>query len=260
MTRIMKWRVSIVLPALAAFAIAGAQTPEARPSDEIPTDEDRIERIDPVLDEAVADSTLDMRVFGRYARDDERYQRLVERFEAGDTTLLYSDILQLYFGAVYRDDFEGGYYYGLADDETDDPAAEYEKCTESLHRAPAHPHLISQAYALGSAAGRPEEELYTLLWRYSTILSIIESTGDGTVDRPYIVTHISDEYNFVLSSLDVANITGQALVYNGDMPMDRLLVEPRAGSEFQGTEVYFDISYPMPTMFDRTYWARKMTE
>lgn len=64
---------------------------------------------DPVWQEALADGTLDMRVFGRYARDERRYRTLAERFERADTTLRGSDLFILYYGHAYRNAYDGGY-------------------------------------------------------------------------------------------------------------------------------------------------------
>lgn len=64
---------------------------------------------DSILLESFADGNVDYGVFGRYARDTARYHALKSRFEACDTTLFGSDLLILYYGPAFREDYDGGY-------------------------------------------------------------------------------------------------------------------------------------------------------
>lgn len=58
-------------------------------------------------------------------------------------------------------------------------------------------------------------------------------SGDGSRERPYLVTHITDEYD-VLASLDKA-VRDQRFVRDGDGAYDRFLCS-------DGAEVWFDVT------------------
>ena len=63
----------------------------------------------------------------------------------------------------------------------------------------------------------------------------IEATGDGTRERPYVVTYTADEYDFMM--LRDKEAKGQALVEEDGKPFDVMQFE-------DGSEMWFDISRP----------------
>ena len=63
----------------------------------------------------------------------------------------------------------------------------------------------------------------------------ILATGDGTKEKPYLVTRTSDEYD-ILQYLD-KQFGGQALVSDGDRNFDVMTCS-------DGTELWFDITDP----------------
>jgi hypothetical protein len=63
----------------------------------------------------------------------------------------------------------------------------------------------------------------------------LASTGDGTRERPYVVTYTADEYDLMISQDKEAK--GQMLVDEGDKPCDVMRFE-------DGSEMWFDISRP----------------
>jgi hypothetical protein len=98
-------------------------------------------------------------------------------------------------------------------------------------------HLLL-AYALsnlGDAEGEKMEGAAGYI-----LLDGILSTGDGSRERPYLVSRIRDEYD-VLQELDKP-FQGQSLIHNGDRSFDVI-----NGGE--GTQLWFDITM----MFGRAH-------
>jgi hypothetical protein len=67
----------------------------------------------------------------------------------------------------------------------------------------------------------------------------IEATGDGTRERPFVVTYTTDEYDLMMSRDKEAK--GQMLVDEGGKPCDVMRFE-------DGSEMWFDISRPYSVM------------
>lgn len=207
--------------------------------------------VDSVWLEATAKDALNFRVFGRYARDDARFEELKRRFEAADTTLLPSDLYTLYYGSAYRSDYTGGYDASIGRKEMEeDPQGGYDLCREKLQLYPTSLRLLASLYMLARTLGHDEEELDRIWWRYMAILQAISFTGDGSKEYPYVVIQVSDEYEVVYNLLDVKSVAGQELRWQEKVPFDVLQVVPETDAGFQGREVWFDIYYPLGTLME----------
>lgn len=207
--------------------------------------------VDSVWLEATAKDVLNFRVFGRYARDDDRFEELERRFEAADTTLLPSDLYTLYYGSAYRSDYTGGYDASIDRKEMkEDPQGSYDLCLEKLQLYPTSLQLLASLYTLAWTLGHDEAELDRIWWRYMAIMETISSTGDGSEEYPYVVIQVSDEYEVVYNLLDVKSVTGQSLRWQKKVPFDVLQVVPETDAAFQGREVWFDIYYPLGTLME----------
>lgn len=97
-------------------------------------------------------------------------------------------------------------------------------------------HLYKQ-YALDKL-NRPEEAKSEGYMAH-IILEGISLTGDGTVERPYRVTSISDERDMVQFLNE--EFAGQSLVQANDKIMDMIQCK-------SGKEIYFDITIPYQRM------------
>lgn len=215
---------------------------------------------DPIFEEAIAGGSINYQTFGKYARDDSFYAQIVERFEQADETLLLSDLFILYYGFVYRDEYNGGSeipsWQDLAKQGHHTEA--YEQVCSALKTAPASPHLLLNALQIGIKANRPDEELHRLGWRLEVSLMPISFSGDGTQERPCLVTSVTDEYVFMYNILRIKEVTEQNLEYNDNKPCDRIKVVPGNEAPFTGTEVWFDVSYPFPMKFSPKHWAKQL--
>lgn len=76
-----------------------------------------------------------------------------------------------------------------------------------------------------------DHELEAFLWQ--TCLQGILSTGDGSQDHPYLVTHLSDEYD-VLNVLKL-EVESQALVETGSGRYDTVTC-------CDGSEIWFEVT------------------
>ncbi len=219
---------------------------------------------DPVWDEAIADGGISFKVFGRYARDNEHYRDLAERFERADTTLIWSDFLILYYGYAYRDEYTGGYggtrsvWNALIKEKRHADA--YDAVTSSLKNAPATPYYLADALNLAYQLERPAEEIHNLEWRMYVLLDCIYALGDGTREHPWPIINVSDEYTLMYNYLGVQQVKGQTLINTDDgITCDRMEIEPVDNDYFTGSEVWFDVDFPFPMMVSPQHWANKLT-
>lgn len=218
---------------------------------------------DTVWQEAVEKEGFDFRVLGRYARDDAYYGRLTERFERADTTLFGSDFLVLYYGYAYRDEYDGGYGTGpwkqsIREEKYDEA---YAMIVGALKKAPATPHLLSEALQLALATNRPEEEIRSLQWRLGALLGWMSMLGNGTRELPIPVVNVIDEYTYMYDMLGIARLKGQELVKNDHNVMcDRMEVVPAENAYFTGSEIWFDITFPITALESPRHWAKKLAK
>ena len=218
---------------------------------------------DSIMFEAFVDGGLDYRVFGKYARNDDLYRQLTERFEQNDETLSGSGYLILYYGYAYRDEYGGGYSIPGWDSLIEEGryGEAYERVCDALKTAPATPNYLATAIQLASRVGRPRQEISGLAWRLYNLLSWIHATGDGTEDYPWKVVNVVDEYTFMRYMLEVESINEQSLVTNRHgVQCDVMEVEPVDNEMFSGSEIWFDVSFPIIMLESPGYWAEQLSE
>jgi hypothetical protein len=217
---------------------------------------------DPIMDEAFASGSLDFKVFGKYARNDEYYAGITQRFERNDGTLSLSDFLILYYGNVYRDDYAGGLgsldWNELIRQGRDEEA--YSKVKEALKTAPAMPNYLETALGLATRIGRPRKEITNLAWRLNSTLLIINALGDGTAQLPWIVTSVPDEYTLMRNMLGIKQIKAQSVKINDNgQTCDVIEIEPIETELFSGSELWFDVSFPFVMFASPRHWAKRLT-
>jgi hypothetical protein len=217
---------------------------------------------DPTVEKTFAIDSTDFMMFGKYARDDEYYARLTERFEQNDETLSDLEFYVLYYGYVYRDDYTGGYghlKWGRLLQQGRDSEA-YDLVKDALKTAPAMVSYLETALTLAIRIGRPHEEKNNLAWRLANTLRRIQVLGKGTEQSPWIVASVADEYTIIRCLLQVNEIKGQSLKLNPQrQPCDIIEIEPVETKFFSGSEVWFDIKFPMPMFAAPRYWAKQLT-
>ena len=121
---------------------------------------------------------------------------------------------------------------GLLDSE------EYEKAFEACHLSKGTLLLSPELHMLAGYAARKlgDEELFNMerAITASCVHGILD-TGDGTKEKPYVVSVTDDEY-FILEVLK-KKFEAQALLQVGDRHLDLIRTT-------EGDELYFDISRP----------------
>lgn len=195
---------------------------------------------DSILLESFADGNVDYGIFGRYARDTARYHALKSRFEACDTTLFGSDLLILYYGPAFREDYDGGYgqqaWEGLYS--AGKFAEAYPSIIRELQSTPASPRLLLCALRSAIRAGRDYRECSAYGWQLSQVLGWIGFLGDGSKTHPIAVVTVLDEYAYVDWVLGGAKVESQSLVLNDGRYCDCLKLDDGE------SEIWFDISLP----------------
>lgn len=212
--------------------------------------------VDSVWQEATRSGAVDLRVFGRRARNDEVFHAIRARFEAADSLLPFSDYMTLYYGYAYRDDYTG--YDRLPDCMATNPKRALAKCLKVLARNPASPQFLWAAIVLADRLGRPEEEIANYKTRLQRILTIIYTLGHGTEAAPFIVTSVPDEYRLMYDLLGVEQVKNQQLILSGGEPRDRIEIEACDTPFFKGTEVWFDVSFSYPMLAEPQKWAKRL--
>lgn len=249
----MKQRLVLLAVTLLLYLPASAQSTEA---DSVVLTDSFFQ--DSVFQEVIADGTFNFSILGKYARNEHYYQERVERFERADTTLLGSDFLVLYYGYAYRDEYDGGYSispWGALMNKKQRYEEAYGMILNALKTNPASLYLIRDALRTGRAAGKSDQELFTLGWRLSALMYWISIWGDGTQQSPYLIISVGDEYAFMSEHLGVQKITNRELVMTNEKPCDKMHVVMMKGAPFSGSEVWFDISYPYVMLRSPQHWA-----
>ncbi len=169
------------------------------------------------------------------------FQQLVSRYEACDTTLTREDFARIYYGSAYVKD------YNSVNSQCDDirQLAEEEKIDEAIaalqEKLKEYPVSL---FILLSLFNLTEDEaaLTEYAWKGQVLLATISLSGNGTKDRPYQVTSVNDEYNFLNQVYEATELLEQSLV---DGPMDKMTILNSVGLD---QDVYFYLAPP--------YWER----
>ncbi len=204
---------------------------------------------DSLLREATAGDSLDLAVFGRYARDNDRYAQLVGRFNRADTTLTAGDLCTLYYGYAYRDEYRGGnptdtlntlmaqQRYGKAYKLACDMLQEYN---------PASADILAGAFFAGINANRPAKEMDSIAWRLNHLILCMCLFGDGTEAYPIPVVNVGDETAFVYYYIAANEIVKQDIFTRADgSTCKRIEIPPQSAPFFDGSVLWFDISLPV---------------
>ena len=129
-------------------------------------------------------------------------------------------------------------------DELDDVPArlesgDFKSVVEKIHRhlwpnhllSPgAHFHLSFACHKLGQ-----EQEAQAEYFIYGSLMRGIEQTGDGTPDKPFLVSRTSDEYDYLFAHR--LSFAGQALMMKNGREFDVMSVEGRDSIWFDITEI-----------------------
>ena len=189
---------------------------------------------------------LDFGSIKALATDQTAYASLAQRFENGDTTLTYTQLATLYYGTAYRPNYTGFYGENIPDiNKTKRLKAGYKMCMKKLAEYPASPYFLNCAVQIAVRMGQEREIKQTLWWRLYSILSVIRTSGEGTMESPLLVLDIKDEYETAYKMFDSSV---KSNFFYGKNPQGRTIeyleVTPNKGSAFQGSEIWFDVEFP----------------
>jgi hypothetical protein len=182
-------------------------------------------------------------------QDPQRIKNLVERMSAEklDTTMTWQERILAFYGQSYiapiSDISEGMDLDKLMNEK------KYEECLSSSKEVLKKNPLCIKALQLASYSivymlrdsthhydvSKEEGQIYYN--RMFRIFNTMAKTGDGTKERPFYVTSVSDEYMFMRYYLDLWNISKQTLSDNCDV------IELKETSKYYSNkEIYFEIT------------------
>ena len=176
----------------------------------------------------------------RAAADGERYNELLTRFVAGDTTLTVEEAALVYYGyydaPIERkvpsftermnalDSVKAGKY-----------EAAYTMLSKLIEYNPVAAQNISRAYLCAKRTGRTEEAK-CLLNKSLLLARAIMASGDGkTFETALCVNEISDEYFFLYDIVKVPLIKSQRLEIRDGHKYDILTIEENGKTH----DIYF---------------------
>lgn len=181
--------------------------------------------------------------------DPQRIKGLVARLSANepDTTMTLNECILAYFGQSFLTPMtemdEGRTLDKLLKD------GKYEEClTEAKKLLKTNPvslkalsnALYSMMYMLQDSTthqGLSRDEARLYYSRMHRILNIIAATGDGTEERPFYITAVSDEYLFMRHYLEISKTKMQYLTEHFDV------FELDETSEYyKRPKIFFDIT------------------
>ena len=84
-------------------------------------------------------------------------------------------------------------------------------------------HQVDSTFKYGNS----QDDVHYFFQRAFSLLHVIAQTGDGSQERPYMVSKISEEYDFLHYYLNIWTIQSQSL--NMKVPCDELQVETDKG-------------------------------
>ena len=166
----------------------------------------------------------------RAAADGERYNALLTRFIAADTTLTVEEAALVYYGyydaPIERktpsftervnalDSLKAGNY-----------EAAYAMLSNLIENNPVAAQNIYKAYICAKQTDRAKEAK-SLLFKSLLLARVIMASGNGkTLETALYVNEISDEYFFLYDIVKVPRIKGQQLKFHDGHSYDILTIE-----------------------------------
>lgn len=187
----------------------------------------------------------------RAAADGERYNALLTRFIAADTTLTVEDAAFVYYG-YYSAPIERktpsftDRINALDSVKAGNYEAGYALFCKLIEDNPVGAQNIYKAYLCAKRTGRAEEAK-SLLFKSQMLARVIIASGDGkTAETALHVNEISDEYFFLYDIVKVPPIKGQRLVVRDDHKYDVLTIEERGKT----VDIYFQLLISAAELFN----------
>lgn len=184
-------------------------------------------------------ATVQMQVTNEHS--EAYYPKLLQRFNAFDTTLSNAEYRLLYYGFVFQSEYQG--YNDMKEKEIREfiNDKKYKRaialCDSVLATIPIS--LSANYYrGLSMFLSDSTDLSYTKFRdRYYLLLDAIYSSGDGlTCETAFKTIFVSDEYEFMYNYLEIEDVGTQSLTGNCD------LFEVSTSRYFEKERLYFDTS------------------
>ena len=166
----------------------------------------------------------------RAAADGERYNALLTRFIAADTTLTVEEAALVYYG-YYNAPIERKStslterMNALDSVKASKYEAAYPLLAKLIEKNPVGAQNIYKAYFCAKITGRADEAK-SLLQKSLLLARVIMASGDGkTLETAFYVNEISDEYFFLYDIIKAPRIKGQRLEIHNCHKYDILTLE-----------------------------------
>ncbi|MBO4403169.1 MAG: DUF4919 domain-containing protein [Bacteroidales bacterium] len=174
-------------------------------------------------------------------KEPDKVRLLVDRLARMDSTLTFEESALAFYGQSYllRDKEEplvaamNKLYSSASYEAAFDTAFLVLNINPLNIRALLVSALILSRVDSSFAYGNAQDDVHYFFRRALTLLHIVAQTGDGSEQRPYMVTKISEEYDFLHYYLDIWDIRSQSL--NMKMPCDLLTLG-------DSRQIYFEIT------------------
>lgn len=180
----------------------------------------------------------------KYVKDNpNEYNKLYERFVAGDTTLTTKEAYLAYYGFTCTPKYNGYFDTStkgieLYGQKKFDEAFPLFKA--SLEEFPFSLTTIIKTYVCAQNKSTSDTDMVNKcrFW-YKTLNEVLVLSGDGSSKYPMCIITVEDEYEMLKGYFEASKFEGQALVYVDGRPCNCMSIKHADGSQ---EKIYFDIS------------------
>lgn len=225
--------------------------------------------------EFISDTLINFRAAGEIARNDNKYNELVSRFEANDTTLVADDVFVIYYGRAYRPDYAGSSFEWLkistsiqkdiismkSSNSEQILKRAFDKGLEYLKKDPTNLQALKIMIDITSMSNVPQNVVDSFVMRYLQIVFTILQTGGGTEVAPIWVTDVSDEYDLLFGFIKAETLLGRETIPQNNLYCDKMKIRLDNG---QILDIYFNVYFSMmgmgqsvTTKTERTIYGNK---
>lgn len=196
-------------------------------------------------------SATDEKYFWKHVRSEvkknpEKVKVLVDRLARMDTTLTVEESILAFYGQSYllknKEDELADRMIKLFSNNSLEAAFDTAFLVLSINPLHIRALIISALvlYQLDStfSYNTQGEDIDYFFKRAFSLLHVIAQTGDGSISKPYYVTKITEEYDFVNYYLGIRNIRSQSV--NMDIPCD--VLEIGVDNSENTRQVHFEIT------------------
>ena len=173
------------------------------------------------------------------------FQELVNRFAACDTTLTREEISKVYYGSAYKKNYNLPSSTSDGVQELVDEGKIQEAVDALQARLKDYPVSLFLLVSIFNLSEDPAV-LEPVVWKARNLLTIIDNSGVGTLERPMQVICVSDEYQLLQQVSEMQEFVSQAVVDDAPLaPLDKMTFVNSYGLE---QTYYFYLTPP--------YWER----